>query len=69
MKILRFILIGIAGMSTIAASVATATKMNVPVVTHPLGVKLRQDSVTGSRHGFVYFGGRSHYGGGIRSHK
>ena len=67
MRFLRFILIALAAGSTLLATGATVSKYGIPSVQNPQGVSLKKESV-GRTRGF-FMPGRTHYGGGMRSHK
>ncbi len=68
MRYLRFIFMALAASSTLLAGGATFAKLGVPVVQHPQGISLKQESLRRSHSG-MFRTARGHYGGGIRSHK
>lgn len=70
MGFLKVLVIGVTTIGTIWATAAAFGKWGVPEVNHPQGVQLRQESVRG-RTGFfpVFYGMRSHRGGGLSGGK
>lgn len=67
MAILKYLFIAILAASTVSAATMTANKFGARDVKHPMGISLKQESVR--QGGYLHSTGRSHYGGGLRTHK
>ncbi len=66
MKILRVAVFGMLALATLGAGWATISGLGTQDPEYPKGISLREQS-TRSRHGhaYLFFGGRSHRGGGL----